>query len=233
MTTARRFVVWPHHPDTLHVPPTSGANPSPTQAMTWNIFRTAELMPPAFWLRRLNASLGLEPPRPASVVATVRLWPRLPLPLAASIPAREPVHADVVIETEHAVWALLVCEGRDIDVERSERDTGIDRIAMLAYAASWHAGRRRCFVGVIVQAPEDAPRAVALIERYQASPTALQLRVPSRGHDASNVAGFGFTTWHQLIAIVRDASRDDTIHSVERSIARRTLDWFDDIVCLA
>ena len=71
MTDPCRFVVWPHHPDRLRWPAPSGMDACVTQALTWNIFRTAELLPPAFWLRRLNASLGIAPPCPASVTARV------------------------------------------------------------------------------------------------------------------------------------------------------------------
>jgi hypothetical protein len=231
MSPFRRFVVWPHHPDTLQLPPTTGVDPSPTQALTWNIFRTAELLPPAFWLRRLNASLGLVPPRPTPVTATVRLWPRLPMPPVALTSGSDRVNADVLIETEHAAWALLVCDPGDVD--SVGRETQIDPIAMLAYAASWHAGRRDCFVGVILDAPQKAPRAMALIERYQLSLSALQLRIPYRGHDPSNVLGFGFTTWQRLMAIIRDASRGETIPSVERGLAQRTVDWYEDLACAA
>ena len=69
MTDRRRFVVWPHHPDMLRRPTTDGVEWSATQALTWNIFRTAELFPPAFWLRRLNASLGIALPRPGPVTS--------------------------------------------------------------------------------------------------------------------------------------------------------------------
>src|SRR5687767_11528510 len=65
MTVSRRLVVWPHHPDMLQRPAANGAELPVTQALTWNVFRTLELMPPAFWLRRLNAALGLAPPAPA------------------------------------------------------------------------------------------------------------------------------------------------------------------------
>jgi hypothetical protein len=80
MTDRCRFVVWPHHPDMLRRPATSGTAACVTQALTWNIFRTAELLPPAFWLRRLNASLGVALPRPAPVTSRIRLWMQLPLP---------------------------------------------------------------------------------------------------------------------------------------------------------
>lgn len=225
--SSRRFVVWPHHRDTLHLPAADRRDPTVVEAMTWNIFRTLELMPPAFWLRRLNAFLGVVPPRPASVTAEVRLWARLPVP-GFGVSGSEPVRADVLIETEHAVWALIVWEDGDIETARS--DSGIDAVAMLAYAASWFAGRRDCYVGLIAGSRQDAARGVALIEKYQLSPGALQLRIP-RGHDASNVLGFGFTTWNCLVAIVRDISRGDVIHSVERVVAQRTLEWCEEVEC--
>ena len=59
MSLSRRLVIWPHHRDTLQLPAVDRWDPTPAEAMTWNIFRTLELMPPAFWLRRLNAFLGL------------------------------------------------------------------------------------------------------------------------------------------------------------------------------
>ena len=35
-----------------------------------------------------------------------------------------------------------------------------------------------------------------------------------------------------LIAVVRDLSRGDVIHSVERVIAQRTLNWCEEAMCL-
>ena len=133
MTDPRRFVVWPHHPDMLRRPAKSGVTACVTQALTWNIFRTAELLPPAFWLRRLNASLGIAPPCPAPVTARVQLWMPLPLPPGHGLSSRHAVDVDIVVETERNVWALLVCEG---DVASPPADTGIDRVALVAYAAS-------------------------------------------------------------------------------------------------
>ena len=72
---SRRLIVSPHHPDVLQRRSVRGANPSLTQALTWNVFRTLELLPPAFRLRRVNAALGIDLPRPAPVIAQVRLWP--------------------------------------------------------------------------------------------------------------------------------------------------------------
>src|SRR5688572_11815141 len=108
MMTSRQLVVWPHHRDTLQLPAADRWDPPAAEAMTWNVFRTLELMPPAFWLRRLNAFLGLLPPQPAPVTATVRLWAPLPIPPGFGLSASDTVRADVFIETEHAVWALIV-----------------------------------------------------------------------------------------------------------------------------
>jgi hypothetical protein len=118
------------------------------------------------------------------------------------------------------------------DIALRTPESAIDRIAMLACAASWYAGRRDCFVGTIVADPERARRSVALVQRYRASRTALELRVPPRGADLANIRGFGFATWRQLVAIVSDASRADTIDAVERAAARRTLTWCEG-ACLA
>lgn len=230
MMDSRRFVVWPHHPDMLRRPATSGMDACVTQALTWNIFRTAELLPPAFWLRRLNAALGIAPSCPAPVTARVQLWVKLPIPPGQGLSTRDAVDADIVIETEHGVWALLVCDGA---VASPHADTGIDRVAMMAYAASWYAGRRQCYVGMIVTAPECAPLDISLIRKYQVSSHALHLRWPDRHHDGGNILGFGFTTWPPLITILSDASRGDTLGVVERMIARQTLEWCNGLTCVA
>src|SRR5687768_18236930 len=126
MTDPRRFVVWPHHPDMLRRPATNNVETSVTQAVTWNTFRAAELLPPAFWLRRLNASLGIALPRPAPVTAKVQLWMQLPVPPGLGLSSRDAVDVDIMIETEHDVWAMLVCDG---DVASPHSENGIDRVA--------------------------------------------------------------------------------------------------------
>ena len=229
MIDPHRFVVWPHHPDRLRCPAKSGMDARATQALTWNIFRAAELLPPAFWLRRLNASLGIAPPCPASVTARVQLWVQLPVPPGHGLSSREAVDADIVVETERGVWALLVC---DDDVASPPADTGIDRVALIAYAASWYAGRRQCYVGVIVAAPERAPQSTSLIRKYQLSSRALHLRWPDRHHDGSNILGLGVVTWPRLMTILSDASRSDTLGVVEQLIAREALEWWNDRTCV-
>src|SRR5690554_1546834 len=58
---ATRLVVWPHHPDVMRRPPQPSHAAQAGDALTWNIFRALQLLPPAFCLRRLHASLGLAP----------------------------------------------------------------------------------------------------------------------------------------------------------------------------
>ncbi len=219
------LIVWSHHPDVLQrtCSGTWGALPA-SQALTWNIFRTLELMPPAFWLRRLNATLDLAPPAPAPVTARVRLWSELPPPPNGNGTPKTKVEADVLIETEHAVWALLVCHTGDVVLPASAAQA--DVVAPLAHAASWHAGVRDCYVGLIVPESGEAPLARALVRRYRASPRAVQLRV-ARGHNPANVAGVGLTTWARLIRIVRDAATADTIDHAERLMAGRAAAWYD------
>lgn len=51
------FVVAPHHPDRLRRPlPTLVApgHDAFRHALTWNVFRTLELISPPFWLRRFH-----------------------------------------------------------------------------------------------------------------------------------------------------------------------------------
>ena len=230
MTDPLRFAVWPHHPDMLRRPATNNVETCATQALTWNTFRAAELLPPAFWLRRLNASLGVALPRPAPVTSRVQLWMQLPVPPGLGLSLRDAVDVDVMIETEHDVWAMLVC---DDDVASSRAGTGIDQVAMMAYAAAWYAGRRQCYVGMIVAAPERAPLGISLIRKYQVSSQALHFRWPDRHHDGGNISGIGFTTWPRLRTILSDASHADTLGAVERVIARQALEWCDGFTCVA
>jgi hypothetical protein len=221
---ARRLIVFPHHPDALRRPPSTSARVSAGEALTWNVFRALQLLPPAFWLRRMNASLGLLPPRPAPLTADVRLWCRLQIP-PGTVTSQGPVSVDVRIETEHALWALLVCHGQDVVPAASDGVT--DPVTMLAYAASWHAGRRQCYVGVVADDAASAPLAAALVRRYQSLPDGLQRRMPRHAYDSSNVAGVGLTTWPQLQAILRDACESAVIDPVERAIAARAAGWCD------
>jgi hypothetical protein len=223
--TATPWLVWPHHPDALRSPWWRSEVPSLTHALAWNVFRTFELLPPAFWLRRLNAGLGLEPPRPAPATVSVRLWTPLALPpgTAGRIDA---VETDVLIETEAAVWALLVCHAADLS---TPRESDPDPLAMLAAAATWHAGRRDCRLGVVATDLQRAPLARSLVERYRASLSSLRMRVPQPAADLGNLAGIGLTTWASLTAILRDVDDDGPFCAEHRVVAARCLDWCEQL----
>lgn len=225
---ARRFIVWRHHPDALRRPSTHGDTPTTSQALTWNLFRTLELLPPPFWLRRLNAALGVTPMRPAPRSATVQLWTSLSLPPGLDPRLRASAGVDVLIETESAVWALQVCDA--MDVAPAAADGVTDPLTVLACAASWHARRRACYVGVIAADTAAVPIAAATIERYRLSMASFQLRLPARSHDAGNVAGFGLASWRQLMGILQDATGASAIERVEQSLASRSLRWCYDVL---
>jgi len=100
-----RLIVCPHHPDQLRRP---ASRPGALQAdnlehaLTWNVFRTLELLPPAFWLRRLQARLqAAQTLEAAPQIVRVELWRPLPLPPAQRLidPDRTEPMADIVIET--------------------------------------------------------------------------------------------------------------------------------------
>jgi hypothetical protein len=58
---ASEFILLDHHPDASRRPaPAPGliGVENRRAALTWNVFRTLELIAPAFWLRRFRARLG-------------------------------------------------------------------------------------------------------------------------------------------------------------------------------
>lgn len=188
-----RLVVCPHHPDQLRRP---ASRPGALQAdnlehaLTWNVFRTLELLPPAFWLRRLQARLqGAQTLEAAPQLVHVALWRALSLPPAQRLIApnlTEPM-ADILIETEHAVWALMV--RRDDWLE--DHEAGSDPVARLIDAGSWFAGARDYHFGLIVLDPDSTPVAKALVQRYGRSENSLSLRSGSRSGAKVNVRALG------------------------------------------
>ena len=144
------FVIAPHHPDRLRrLTPRIGAHAEDrfAQALTWNVFRTFELLSPAFWLRRFQVRANGDVFSAAPQMARIALWETLPLPPVRLIDgAREGAFVDVVIETEHAVWTLIVAtdRGRWLDDDQ--------RIADVVDAGSWLAGAREHYCGVIERA---------------------------------------------------------------------------------
>ncbi len=106
------FVIAPHHPDRLGRPaarPGAITDDRFQQTLTWNVFRTLELLTPAFWLRRFHLRLTGDPDTVPAQVLRVSLWRSLPLPPIQRIDGGQPdVVVDVVVETEHVVWTLIV-----------------------------------------------------------------------------------------------------------------------------
>ena len=226
-----QIVIAPHHPDSLRRPsPRLGAIEDDRfrQTLLWNVFRTFELLPPAFWLRRLQARLHMDPVQGAPHTVRVDLWRALAMPLAHHVDGVRPdVVADVVIETEHALWTLMlrVEDLRHIEAESAEGDFA----SQLIDATSWHAGTRGCYFGVLSSQPPHQDAGVALVERYFRSRDSLQLRSDTRGNALSNVRGVGSVRWTDLAAILRDCEQADVLTSIERALARNALTWLEQV----
>src|SRR5690348_8761883 len=123
-----QFVIAPHHPDRLRRPlPRAGVVERERfhQSLVWNVFRTLELLPPAFWLRRLHVRLAGAALLPAPQVVSVHLWQPLQLPAVLRLDgARADVVVDVVIETEHAIWTLVAAESVSRSFEDGDEESG-------------------------------------------------------------------------------------------------------------
>jgi hypothetical protein len=136
------LVIAPHHPDRLRRPaPRLGAIPDDRfqQTLTWNVFRTLELSAPAFWLRRFLLRLTGDPAAVPAQVMRVSLWQPLPLPPIQRIDgARPEVLVDVMVETEHAVWTLIVAKSAQAGNVHETKTEVID-------AGGWLAGAREHF----------------------------------------------------------------------------------------
>ena len=226
-----QIVITPHHPDLLRRPPARpGAieNDRFRQALLWNIFRTFELLPPAFWLRRLQARLQTDwfPAAPQTV--RVDLWPALTLPPTHHLDgARPTVVADVMVETEHAVWTLIL-GGNDLWHAESD-STKAASAALLIDATSWYAGTRDCSFGVIWGQPTYQDAGAAVVERYFRSRESLRLRSDWRGNLLSNVRGVGSLRWKDLAVILRDCARAEVLTDIERALARNVVTWLERV----
>ncbi|MQA31527.1 MAG: hypothetical protein GEU82_17105 [Luteitalea sp.] len=226
-----QLAIVPHHRDRLRRPaPSPGAIEDERfrQALAWNVFRTLELLPPAFWLRRLQARLHIDvfPAAPQTVL--VGLWRPLTLPLAQHVDGPRPdVVADVTIETEHAVWTLTLSgdDLRRVESESAKEDSS----ARLIDAMSWHAGTRDCYFGVISSRPRHQDAGVALVERYFRSRESLQLRSASRVNLLANVKGIGSIRWTDLAAILGDCERAAALMEIERTLARNAVTWLERV----
>ncbi len=226
-----QIVIAPYHPDRLRRPrgrPGAIEDQRFSQTLLWNIFRTLELLPPAFWLRRLQARLHMDwfPAAPQTV--RVDLWRPMTLPPAHHIDGvRLDVTADVVVETEHAIWALML--GGE-DLRRVETDsTKADSAAQLIDAMSWYAGTRDCVFGVISSRSMHQDASVPVVERYFRSKDSLRLRSDWRGNLLSNVRGVGSLRWTDLAAILRDCEQAHGHTRIERALARNVVTWLEQV----
>jgi hypothetical protein len=129
--------------------------------------------------------------------------------------------ADILIETEHAVWALMVRS----DDWLEDHVSGTDPVARLIDAGAWFAGTRDFHFGLVVFDPERAPVATALVRRYGRSKNSLLLRSGSRAGSMVNVRGVGLTRWADLAAILRDCEQSRALSDIERALAQNVLAW--------
>ncbi len=108
---------------------------------------------PSFWLRRLQLRLAGEASLVAPQVMSVRLWPGLSLPPIQRIDGRGPdAVVDVVIETEHDVWTLLVPSE---DAVATLSEDAADVAGMPAHG--WRAGAHITAASSNLRRPARAP----------------------------------------------------------------------------
>lgn len=215
------FIIAPHHPDRLDRPQGRlGALERDRfqQALTWNVFRSLELIAPAFWLRRVHARMtGEASPAPPQIMR-VSLWRPLPLPPIHRIDgARPDVVADVVLETEHAVWTLVVA---------LEGNHAFDDVpAQIADAGAWLAGAREHYLGVIETRTSDVSFGGVLKRRYARSAESLELRSSARGPARPASTRFGVLEWRDLTAVLQECQEAESLTAIERALARNAVDW--------
>lgn len=218
-----QLVIAPHHPDRLQRPPGRlGAleHERFQQTVTWNVFRSLELVAPAFWLRRLHFRLTGDSSPVAPQIVQVSLWRSLPLPPIQRIDgARADALADVVIETEHAVWVLMVAEGRGHDPEDG------DRVAQLVDAGGWLAGAREYYCGVIEEATAKGSIGSILKSQYSRSRESVRLRSGSRGPTTPTSSGWGTLRWGDLVAVLHECEEAQSLSAIERALARNAVGW--------
>jgi hypothetical protein len=222
-----RIIIAPHHPDRLRRPrPRPGAADADRflRALTWNVFRTLELLTPAFWLRRFHVRLTGESSSAAPQIARVSLWQPLPLPPIQRIDgASADVSVDVVIETEHALWTIIV---GGVDTDWSEGD---ERAARVVDAGAWRAGARDHYCGIIEPETSGASMGGVLARRYARSRDSVALRSSTRGPAAPALKGFGAVPWTDVAAILRDCAEAESLPPIERALAQNAMAWLEDV----
>jgi hypothetical protein len=137
------------------------------------------------------------------------------------------VAADVMLETEHAVWTLMLSGDA---LRRVESDVAeADSATQLIDATSWYAGTRSCVVGIISCGARYQDAGVALVERYFRSRESVRIRSDGRAHLLANVRGVGSIHWTDLAAILRDCEQADVMTDIERALARNVVTWLHEV----
>ena len=227
---ASEFILLRHHPDLASRP---DATPGLIErenrgaALAWNVFRTLELIAPAFWLRRFRARLDvLTSLDPVDQSLSVRLWADLPTP--AERRHRKPVCVDALIELDTAVYGVMTFAGSDLESGDSTLARP-DAILRVIDAVSWHAGARDCYIALITSDWSHTPVGSSLIDRYRGSRDMLRRRLPHRRDGLMNVRGIGKMTWQDVAAIIRDCADSESLNDLERFAASRTGRWLDSL----
>lgn len=227
---ASEFILLDHHPDRFRRPE---AKPGLIDAeirraaLTWNVFRTLELIAPEFWLRRFRARLdALTSLEPSNRSLSIRLW--TVLPTRADRLRHDPVCIDALVETETAVYGFMTYLNSDVELGDSTL-VRPDAVLRVIDAVSWYAGARDCYVALIASDWADTPIGGALIERYRSSRDGMLRRLPHRRDGLVNVRNIGGMTWRDVAAIMRDCADSDSLNDLERFAARRTAQWLDSL----
>jgi hypothetical protein len=132
------------------------------------------------------------------------------------------VVADVVIETEHAVWTLVAQSART-DL------TDSDQAAAVADAGAWFAGTRQHCCGVIESSATNRSLGSVLQSRYSRSRDSARLRSATRGPAAPIHVQWGAIQWSELTALLQDCSEAANLPPIERALARNALDWLTTV----
>lgn len=216
-----RFIIAPHHPDRLRRPRVAGAaaNVRFQHALIWNVFRTLELLTPSFWLRRLHTRLTSEAALVPPQIVEVRLWESLALPPIQRIDGgQESVAVDVVIETEHMLWALTSSAGADPSAIA-------DRAGPMLDAVAWRAGVRHYSCGLIQCHSTHAPYGDVIKARFSRSAASPALQSNTRGPTIPRSAAWGTIGWPDLAALLIDCRSARNLPAIEQALAANALDW--------
>ena len=140
----------------------------------------------------------------------------------------ERIDVDVIVETETAVYGVLVFNESDVDTGDSTRACP-DAVLRVIDAVSWYAGVRECYIALVTSDPSHTPIGTSLVRRYGASREVTFRRLSHRRDRLANVAGIGGLTWADMASILRDCAEADALTEFERYAASRTARWLGSI----